>query len=243
MSSEGVYPAGGGSIVVAADGTSGAPFGAGDGKSSSTSTNYVPAGSTLLHITTAGLPLVPATGSKITHVYYGDPVFRTPAEQYRKMWSSSFDVNEMRYPYFADAGILGSPYYPGGWSVEVDMVNWHTNGVTFYPPPEGLLLGESFHIIPGTVAISGISYTEDAALNGIFIGHTMAATHLGPYAQSGIWLLFGPPAGGTSSGVFQVYIGQSGNQIPEFPTVPIVTFIAFAASMVLLRRKKRKVRD
>ena len=58
MSSEGVYPTGGGN-VMAADGTSGAPFGAGDGKSLAASTNYVPAGSTLLHVTTAGLPLVP----------------------------------------------------------------------------------------------------------------------------------------------------------------------------------------
>jgi hypothetical protein len=242
MSSEGVYPTGGGN-VVAADGTSGAPFGTGDGKSSPTSTNYVPAWSTLLHITTAGLPLVPSTGSKITRVYYGDPVFRPPAELYRKMWRSSFDLNEMRYPYFADSGILGSPYYPGGWSVEVDMVNWHTNGVTYYPPPDGLLLGESFHIVPGTVAISRISYTEDAALNGIFIGHTMAANHLGPYAQKGTWPILGPPPGGSSSGEFQVYIGQSGNQIPEFPTVPIVTFIVLAASIVLLRRKKRNVGD
>jgi hypothetical protein len=238
MSSEGVYPTGGGN-VMAADGTSGAPFGAGDGKSLAASTNYVPAGTTLLHITTAGLPLVPFAGSKITHVYFGDPVFMNPAEQYWKMWRSSFDVKEMKYPYFTDAGILGSPYYPGGWSVEVDMVNWHTNGVTYYPPPDGLLLGESYHVIPGTVARSGISYTEDAALNGIFIGHTMAANHLGPYAQTGAWPILGPPPGGSSSGEFQVYIGQSSNQIPEFPTVPIVTFIVLAASTALLRRKKK----
>jgi hypothetical protein len=241
MSSEGVYPAGGGSIVVAADGTSGALFGAGDGKASSTSTNYVPAGTTLLHVTTAGLPLVPPTGSKITRAYYGDPVFRNPIEQQRKMWRSSFDVNEMKYPYFADGGILGSPYYSGGWSVEIDMVNWYTNGVASSPPPEGLLLGESFHAIPGTVARSGMSYTEDAALNFIFIGHTMAANHLGPYAQNGLWLLYGPPSGGSSSGVFQVYIGQSGNQIPEFTAVPSIAVTVLVASIVLLRRKKREI--
>ena len=122
------------------------------------STNYVPAGTTMLHIKTAGLPLVPPTGSKITRLYYGDPVFRTPNQFYRKRGGFNFEVDEMAYPYFLNAGILGSPYYVGGWSVEVDMVNWHTSSTVYYPPPDGLLLGESYHNIPGTTAISGVSY-------------------------------------------------------------------------------------
>ncbi|MGA2783350.1 MAG: carboxypeptidase-like regulatory domain-containing protein [Candidatus Bathyarchaeia archaeon] len=237
MSSEGVYTAGTGT-VKAADGTNGAPFGAGD--SSENSTNYVPAGSTLLRIKTAGLPLVPASGSKITRLYYGDPVFRTPNQLYRKRGGFNFEVDEMTYPYFQNAGILGSPYYVGGWSVEVDMVNWYTSMV-YYPPPDGLLLGESFHNIPGTTAKSGVSITEDAAISGTFIGHSMLPNHLGPYSQRALWLLLGPPSGGSSSGAFEIYIGQSGTQIPEFQTLGIVSFLVLLASLSLLRRKRVKV--
>jgi hypothetical protein len=193
MSSEGVYATGIGT-VKAADGTSGAAFGGGDSNGPDlSSTNYVPAGSTMLHIRTAGLPLVPPTGSKITHLYYGDPVFRTPNRFNRKMWGFNFEVDEMAYPYFLNAGILGSPYYMGGWTVEVDMVNWHTSSTVYYPPPDGLLLGESYHNIPGTTATSGVSYTEDAAISGLFIGHSMLANHLGPYSQVAFWFLLGPP--------------------------------------------------
>jgi hypothetical protein len=242
MSSEGVYVTGGG-IVQGADGTSGAPFGAGDSSSPSTSTDYIPAGSTLLHVTTAGLPLVPPTGSKITHLYYGDPVFRPPALSYRKMGGFNFEVDEMAYPYFTNAGILGSPSYVGGWTIEIDMVNWHTSSAIYYPPPDGLLLGESYHLVPGTTARSGISYTENAALSGIFIGHSMGPNHLGPYSQAGAWLLSGPPAGGSSSGAFLVNIGPSGNQIPEFPTIPTVILLALTTSMVLLRFRRLKRRS
>ena len=232
MSSEGVYHAGAGT-VKAADGTDGAPFGAGE--------DYVPAGSTLLHIKTAGLPLVPPFGSKITRLYYGDPVFRTPNQLYRKRGGFNFEVDEMTYPYFQNAGILGSPYYLGGWSVEVDMVNWRTSSTIYYPPPDGLLLGESFHNIPGTTAISGVSITEDAAISGNFIGHSMLPNHLGPYSQTALWLLLGPPSGGSSSGAFEIYIGQSGTQIPEFQTLGLVSFLVLVASLVLLRRKRVRI--
>jgi hypothetical protein len=232
MSSEGVYHAGAGT-VKAADGTDGAPFGAGE--------DYVPAGSTLLHIKTAGLPLVPPSGSKITRLYYGDPVFRTPNQLYRKSGGFNFEVDEMTYPYFQNAGILGSPYYVGGWSVEVDMVNWRTSSTIYYPPPDGLLLGESFHNIPGTTAISGVSITEDAAISGTFIGHSMLPNHLGPYSQRALWLLLAPPSGGSSSGAFEIYIGQSGTQISEFQTLGLVSFLVLVASLVLLRRKRVRV--
>ncbi len=206
-------------------------------------TNYIPAGSTLLHVTTAGLPLVPPTGSKITHLYYGDPVFRPPGLSYRKMWGFNFEVDEMAYPYFTNAGILGSNNYVGGWTIEIDIVNWHSSSATYYPPPDGLLLGESYHVVPGTAARSGISYTEDAALSRIFIGHSMGLNHLGPYSQVGAWLLPNPPAGGSSSGAFLVNIGQSGNQIPEFPRVPTLILLGLTMCMVLLRcgRLKRRI--
>jgi hypothetical protein len=184
--------------------------------------------------------MVPPTGSKITHLYYGDPVFRSPNQLYRKRGGFNFEVDEMAYPYFLNAGILGSPYYMAGWSVEVDIVNWHTSCTVYYPPPDGLLLGESFHNILGTTATSGVSYTEDAAVSGIFVGHSMLANHLGPYSQVAIWLLLGPPSGGSSSGAFEIYIGQSGNQIPEFQIVGPVSFIVLLTTLSLLRLRRRR---
>jgi hypothetical protein len=65
-------------------------------------------------------------------------------------------------------------------------------------------MGESYHVIPGTTAKSGISLTEDAALNTIFLGHSMAVNHLGPYSQQGIWQISGTHNSGEASGVFEV---------------------------------------
>ena len=63
----------------------------------------------------------------------------------------------------------------------------------YYPPVAGLLMGESYHLIPGTTATSGISLTEDTgARDQNWIGHTMAANHLGPYSQEGVWQISEP---------------------------------------------------
>src|SRR5208282_1546095 len=97
----------------------------------------------------------------------------------------------MGYP-FPNTGIAGYPDYQGGWTAEVDFVPWYANNTgtpeaqagictnsaspsgtcqsksssdaygQYYAPIQGLLLGESYHIIPGTTATSGISLTEDA---------------------------------------------------------------------------------
>jgi hypothetical protein len=81
----------------------------------------------------------------------------------------------------------------------------------YYPPVTGLLMGESYHIIPGTTAVSGISLTEDTALNWFvsppgagFVGHSMAANHLGPYSQEGVWQIAGTHNSGEASAVFEV---------------------------------------
>src|SRR5208282_3541011 len=74
----------------------------------------------------------------------------------------------------------------------------------YYPPVDGLLLGESYHIIPGTTATSGISLTEDAALSSTFLGHSMAFNHLGPYSQEGVWQISGAHLSGEASGIFEV---------------------------------------
>jgi len=74
----------------------------------------------------------------------------------------------------------------------------------YYPPVIGLLLGESYHIIPGTTATSGISLTEDAALSSTFLGHSMVFNHLGPYSQEGVWQISGAHLSGEASGIFEV---------------------------------------
>jgi len=64
-------------------------------------------------------------------------------------------------------------------------------------------MGESYHLIEGTPARSGISFTEDGALNPAYLGHSLAANHIGPYTQ-GLWLILGPSAGGSASANFEV---------------------------------------
>ncbi|MGO9643109.1 MAG: hypothetical protein ACLPY5_00010 [Candidatus Bathyarchaeia archaeon] len=211
MSSEGVYSAGIG-VAQAADGTNGFDFGAGNGNESSTqTTNHLPSGTTQLNVLMAGLPQVPPRGRLTpdnTLLYYGDPVFTGGANSERKIGGNDFEVDELAFPYFLNTGIAGAPYYAGGWSAELDTVNWYastsSNTPNYFPPVAGILLGESYHIIPGTTAVSGVSFTEDGALSGLFVGHTMSINHFGPDSQQGVWLLNGGQSSGEVSGIFQV---------------------------------------
>jgi hypothetical protein len=131
--------------------------------------------------------------------------------------------NVVGYP-FPDTGILGAPDYQGGWTVEADFVPWYANNTStmelasggfqtptqdstfaqYYSPVSGLLMGESYHIIPGTTATSGISLTEDAAQSSTFLYHSMAANHLGPYSQNGVWQISNAHLSGEASGIFEV---------------------------------------
>ncbi|MGA8904753.1 MAG: carboxypeptidase-like regulatory domain-containing protein [Candidatus Bathyarchaeia archaeon] len=85
----------------------------------------------------------------------------------------------------------------------------------YYPPMSGLLMGESYHIIPGTTATSGISFTEDTALKPELVGHTLAANHLGPYSQEGVWQIANTHLSGEASGIFEVDLNGliSGNAL------------------------------
>jgi hypothetical protein len=163
--------------------------------------NYLPGGVSLFHVELHGLPAMWGTfGDNIFTPYHGD--FEVD------MWG---DVT-----HFPNAGILGYPDYQGGWTAEVDFVNMYGNNTkvtaptdpnlvnNWYPPVAGLLMGESFHIIPGTTATSGISFTEDGALDTFFLGHTMAPNHLGPYSQQGVWQISNAHESGETSGIFEV---------------------------------------
>jgi|GEM_PF-925951 len=131
----------------------------------------------------------------------------------------------LTYP-STNTGIPGYPDYQAGWTAEVDLVPWYANNTNtmetssggqqvssclpsicfgqYYTPVQGLLLGESYHIIPGTTASSGISLTEDAALSSAFLGHSMVFDHLGPYSQEGVWQISGTYLSGEASGIFEV---------------------------------------
>ena len=215
MSSEGVYVTGEG-LSHAADATTAYPLidqavptVPGSGLQSY---NFLPGGTTLLHVLMAGLPQQPPVGSGITGDYFGDPVF-TPYTCDFQLWCFHGNygrwapIGQMIYP-FINTGIIGAPDYTGGWTAEVDFVNWYSNntGTTpnYYPPVNGLLMGESYHVIPGTTATSGISLTEDAAERSIFLGHGMAANHLGPYSQQGVWQISGAHNSGEASAIFEV---------------------------------------
>jgi len=314
MSSEGTYVTGNG-FARAADGTTqfpfgnmgdpanappGGPFGEYGGNGGAlpfpkplNTYNYLPGGVTELRVLMAGIPQVPAAGQNggigewyNKETYFWDPVFGGLCE---------FDLTCYAAPgmswsnpgFFANTGILGAPDYQGGWTAEVDFVNWYANstgpdcfegiGVTatgpngqtcptiapssetyvpggfppvnqytiptgsvvintpgvpmaaftnvpqqtpnYFPPFNGLLMGESYHIIPGTTAKSGISLTEDTALgdSGVpyAVMHSMQVNHLGPYSQEGVWQISSAHLSGEASAIFEVDLNGlvSGNAL------------------------------
>ncbi|MGP8070021.1 MAG: carboxypeptidase-like regulatory domain-containing protein [Candidatus Bathyarchaeia archaeon] len=197
--------------------------------------NFLPGGTTLLHVLMAGLPQqAPLGNSAVLGSYFADPLMSGALERVKPsplkyvLGACDFDLSCYPAPYgqypFPYTGIAGAPDYTGGWTAEVDFVPWYANntstmelasgggqaptqGSTFaqyYPPVNGLLMGESYHIIPGTTATSGISLTEDMALSSNFVGHSMAANHLGPYSQEGVWQVAGTHNSGEASAIFEV---------------------------------------
>ena len=288
MSSEGTYVTGNG-FARAADGTTQFPFGplhpAIPYPNPLNGYNYLPGGVTLLHVLMAGLPQVPASGTDDGPVAQFDPQQVYPNDPLFATTTCGFEVNCYTSPgqtlgvgvpgYFPNTGILGAPDYQGGWTAEVDFVNWYANNTgsdtfqgigytgtvpnmevcspstsgsyglvasgcvgsipmqgsyvtgtptvnvvtgppstaftqvpqqtpNYYPPVAGLLMGESYHIIPGTTATSGISLTEDTALKPELLGHTLSMNHLGPYSQEGVWQISNAHDSGEASGIFEV---------------------------------------
>jgi hypothetical protein len=147
--------------------------------------------------------------------YFGDPIFTHRTLSSESGWARSdacdFEVDCYANPglgwnatgFFPNSGILGTPDYQGGWTAEVDFVNLYAAS-DYYPPVGGLLLGESYHILPGTLSEGGVSFTEDAALNPLFTGHSLVANHLGPYMQQGVWQISSAHNSGEASAAFEV---------------------------------------
>jgi hypothetical protein len=223
--------------------------------------NFLPGGVKLLHVVMSGLPSVPPLGQEskaglvtykqfmgkfIGGPYFGDPIFtHTLNIQYGWGRSDACDFSLDCYAnpgpnwnapgFFPNTGILGAPDYQGGWTAEIDFVNWYANNTSstqncvvslqigttcygsgnYYPPVPGLLMGESYHIIPGTTAKSGISLVEDGALDFVFLGHSMAPNHLGPYSQQGTWQISGAHNSGEASAIYEVDLNGlvSGNAL------------------------------
>src|SRR5208337_2466897 len=140
MSSEGTYVTGKG-FARAADGTDQYPFGplhpAIPVPKPLNTYNFLPGGVTLLHVLMAGLPQVPPAGVDDgsfnpdryvpQSAYFNDPIFAVT--------TCGFAVDCYTNPgtkltvgvpgYFPNTGILGYPDYQGGWTAEVDFVNWY----------------------------------------------------------------------------------------------------------------------
>jgi hypothetical protein len=245
MSSEGTYVTRNG-FARAADGTTQYPFGnlpAIPLPKPLSTYDYLPGGTTLLHVLMAGLPAVPGGGQQVgppaygrpKGTYYGDPVVSTTITcQFGIDCFGNPGSNWSNLGFFPNYGIPGSPDYQGGWTAEVDFVNWYanntkatvweggtpfpnvlaSNGAQYYPPIAGLLMGESYHIIAGTAAKSGISFTEDLAIKLLGLA-TMAPNHLGPYSQEGVWQMAGARLSGGASGIFEVDLNGfvSGNAL------------------------------
>jgi hypothetical protein len=214
-SSEGAYVTGDGT-VTAADNTAQFQL----GPHGNQGFTYLPGGTKLLHLKIASFPALSGD--------YGDPVFAGFANGV-----GDWEVDTVDLSAYPNAGILGYPDYTGGWTAEIDTVPIYRNNtgiwdcqpdqigttcansadslsgldagfVHYYPPVTGLLMGESYHIIPGTTATSGISLTEDGALGSEGPGHTMAYNHLGPYSQQGVWQITNAHLSGEASGEFEV---------------------------------------
>ncbi len=170
--------------------------------------NYLPGGVTNLHVVIAGLN--PTFSDGYTWEW-GDPVFANTAINCDFEPDCTGPGLGYPTPWFVNNGISGAPDYTGSWTVETDFVNWYANNTgivpQYYPPVIGLLQGESFHIIPGTTATSGVSLTEDGAENSAFLGLAapgMERNHLGPYEQQGVWQLSNAHLSGEVSGVFEL---------------------------------------
>jgi hypothetical protein len=263
MSSEGTYTTASG-FARAADGTTQYPFGnlpAIPLPKSLNTYNYLPGGTTLLHVLMAGLPAVPGGGQQVgpsayaapKGTYFGDPVVGSTN-------GCEFGIDCFGNPganwnnvggFFPNYGIVGASDYQGGWMAEVDFVNWYQNntldtvwsafpspnvatspggtltsyGAMYYGlggsatpgPVPGLLMGESYHIISGTTAKSGISLTEDIALSSspAGVGGSMAFNHLGPYSQEGVWQIANAHNSGEASAIQEVDLNGlvSGNAL------------------------------
>jgi hypothetical protein len=133
---------------------------------------------------------------------FGDPLdgFNS-AVLHTRSWKASRGeaINSMYY------GILGSSEeggYVGPWFVEVDCWNEYpkpqrASGIAppaanWYPPVEGLLQGDSFHVIP-----------SDGEKFGL-VGESLSVNGLGPYAQSENWTLPNAALGRGVSGVYSL---------------------------------------
>jgi hypothetical protein len=253
MSSEGTYTTRSG-FARAADGTSQYPFDNTPNFPLPTplnAYNYVPGGTTLLHVMMAGLPVTVPGGTTneaqardLTRGnYFGDPAIgETIGGDFGIANTANPGVNWNAPGYFPNYGIAGASDYQGGWTAEVDFVNWYANntadtiwnggntisivnsktslaisvvsgavyfgsGASVTPGPvPGLLMGESYHIIPGTTAKSGISLTEDMALQPrpAGVGESLAFNHLGPYSQEGVWQIANAHNSGEASAIQEV---------------------------------------
>jgi len=231
-------------------------------------------------------------------------------------WSSPdpfFDMIWTGDPVPAPYGIDAAPNYKGGWYIEVDIVPWYrndfneqdkTHATVFYPPPPGVLTGESPKYVPENhwgpyeqrfkVEVPSAHLGGEASvifeldLRGLLSGNVYTYTHCGDWRTTGwilvlvvaadgktypcytfdglyeLWLTPGTyaihiiewtpakmeghkvatvPAMPVSEGSqlsMNFYLEQSGVPIPEFTTAALVPATAIAASLFILRRKRKQ---
>jgi hypothetical protein len=168
------------------------------------SVNYVPKGTMMLNLTICGIPDPYSIGSGYSSgcTLGIDRAFDTAPWKPGKYGAPG-----------APYGISGDPWYTGGYYVEVEVVPFgrgdvdsrHYKYVTvptpkgpssvvavfdnWYPPPDGLLYGESCTIDPRS---------------GKLYSWAIGANHLGPYQQRVQITLPGAHLGGESSGILEL---------------------------------------
>src|SRR5208337_4358643 len=87
--------------------------------------DFVPGGTTLLHVLMAGLPQQIPFGSNINGVYFADPLQGGACDFELDCYPAAYAA----YP-FPYTGIAGAPDYTGGWTAEADFVPWFANNTS-----------------------------------------------------------------------------------------------------------------
>ena len=127
IAANGVLPAAGGLDVVGTGAFPLYPFGNNGGSpftspsSNLNGYNYLPGGTTLLHVLMAGLPQQIPLGSNIVGIYFSDPIATNACDFELDCYPAAYGA----YP-FPYTGIAGAPDYTGGWTAETDFVPWYS---------------------------------------------------------------------------------------------------------------------
>ena len=140
---------------------------------------------------------------------FGDPLDAfNAAVKHTRSWDALTQTGErVDSMFYGIDGFSQNRGYPGAWTVEVDTWNEYPTPTfpknqappesNWYPPVEGLLEGDSYNTVPGSVA-GLFGFTG----KGLYLGGAPSSNGLGPYSQKSTWTILPAPLGSEVSAVF-----------------------------------------